>query len=130
AGSGGTSVTPLQNVMGLRVRESSVRVYFANTETTVPQVIEVDGVTPTGGRTGFEATGTVWIDHTYLGDGWWYQPREAVEVTVGGSTKVMGRLQRIGVTWHSTMNMFKPDQDVDAAETIDPDQHQEYSKLD
>lgn len=131
AGSGPTNFTPLQNVLGVRVRDHSVRVYFNNSETTVPRVFEVKNVNVSGtGRSGFESNNTVWIDHTYLGDGWWYQPREAVEVTLNGQTQVMGRLQRNNVTWDTDMNMFQPDDDVDDWETIDPDQYQEYSQLD
>lgn len=131
AGSGATSFTPLQNVLGVRVRENSVRVYFNNAETTVPMVFESKNANISGtGATGFESSSTVWIDHTYLGDGWWYQPREAIEVTLNGQKQVMGRLQRNNVTWHSTMNMFQPNQDVNDWETVDPDQYQEYSNLD
>lgn len=130
AGSGDTERTPLQNVLGVRVRENSVRVYFSNAETSVPLSLEVEDVTPPGGPSGYEASGTVWIDHTYLGDGWWYQPREAVEVTVNGETKTMGRLARNDVEWHESQNRFRPASDVDEPETIDPDQYREYSLLD
>lgn len=130
AGSGHTDRSPLQNVLGVRVRENSVRVYFSNSETTVPLVLEIDDVTPPGGPTGFEAGNTAWIDHTYLGDGWWYQPREAVEVTFNGETQTMGRLARNDIEWHEAENRFRPTSDIDEPETIDPDQHREYSLLD
>lgn len=102
-------------VLALRVRENSARVYFSNAETSIPLVLEAK-TTPPGGPTSYTATGTVWIDHTYLGDGWWYMPREAIEVTVNGQTKVLGRIERTGVTWNDK-NQFRPDTDVEESET-------------
>ena len=95
---------------GLRVRDGSARVYWSNAETNIPRVMEetFSGGVP-GGKPGFSASSTVWIDHTYLGDGWWYQPREAVQAVVNGETATLGRIPRNGITWHSTIpNTFKP----------------------
>jgi len=118
-----------QAVLGLRVRENSARVYFAvSEEGRTPNVIEVTDTTPPGGPTGYDATATVWLDHCYLGDGWWYMPREAVEVTVNGSSQLMGRYQREDVTWDDS-NRFRPDDDIDEWETR-ADQWTEYSVLD
>ncbi|MCT1607148.1 glycosyl hydrolase family 18 protein [Nesterenkonia massiliensis] len=122
--------SPALNVLALRVRENSARVYFSNAETQVPMVLEITGITPTGGPTGYSTNVPAWIDHTYLGHGWWYQPREAVEVTLDGQTRVMGRIPRHGVTWHPTLNMFRPDDDVNEPETHDPDHWRDYSRLD
>lgn len=130
AGSGATSRTPLQNVLGVRVRDNSVRVYFNNTETTVPLVLEETGINAGSGPTGFEASSATWIDHTYLGDGWWYQPREAVEVIVNGTSQIMGRHSRFDIEWHGSDNRFRPIDDVDEPETRDPDHWTEYSRLD
>ncbi|WP_237090045.1 hypothetical protein [Nesterenkonia sp. PF2B19] len=64
----------------------------------------------------YDTTGQVWLDHSYLGDGWWYQPREAFEVEVNGSTELFGRLPREGVEWDDR-NRFRPLEDVDEPET-------------
>lgn len=118
-----------QAVLGLRVRENSARVYFSTSEEgRVPNPIEVLDVTPPGGPTGFDATATVWLDHTYLGHGWWYMPREAVEVTIDGVSRVMGRRTRTGNTWNSS-NQFRPNDDVNEWETR-VEEWEEYSNLD
>lgn len=104
-----------RTVLALRVREGSARAYYSTAETSIPLQLEVK-TTPPGGLTGYSATGQVWIDHTYLGDGWWYQPREAVEVKVGGKSKTLGRIARTGITWDKK-NRFKPTADVDERET-------------
>ncbi|WP_300345513.1 glycosyl hydrolase family 18 protein [Nesterenkonia sp.] len=122
--------SPALNVLALRVRENSARVYFNNAETEVPLVLEATDIAPPGGPTGYRSNVTAWIDHTYLGDGWWYQPREAVEVILDGQRQVMGRIPRLGVTWHDSLNMFRPDEDVDEPETHDPDHWRDYSRLD
>ncbi|OAZ40956.1 hypothetical protein A9Z40_03170 [Microbacterium arborescens] len=104
--------------VGLRVREGSARAYFGLTDVNaLPLVARVD-TTPSGGTVGIVSEGTAWIDHVYAGDGWWYQPREAVRVTVGGQSRVLGRLPRAGVTWDSS-NRFRPSADVDEWETRD-----------
>lgn len=104
-----------RTVLALRVREGSARAYYSTAETSIPLQLKVD-VTPPGGPTGFSSTGDAWIDHIYLGDGWLYQPREAIEVEINGQTKVLGRIPRTGVTWDSA-NRFRPDTDVDESET-------------
>ena len=43
-------------------------------------------------------------------------PREAVEVTIGGETRVMGRQARDRVQWNE-VNQFRPLDDVDEIET-------------
>lgn len=110
-------------VLAIRVREGSTRVYFSNAETNIPLRLEAS-TTPPGGPTEFVATGQTWIDHIYLGDGWWYQPREAIEVELGGQTRVVGRISRTGVTWDS-QNRFRVDSDVEEHTTrttgISPD---------
>lgn len=112
---GGAAGDTSRAVLALRVREGSARVYFATAETRVPRVLQAE-TTPTSGPTGFEASGTAWIDHTYLGDGWWYQPREAVEVVIGGQSRTLGRIAREGITWDQ-QNRFRPVEDVDETET-------------
>lgn len=104
-----------RTVLALRVREGSARVYYSTAETSIPLQLKVN-VTPPGGPTGYTSTGTAWIDHTYLGDGWLYQPREAIEVEINGQTRTLGRIPRTGVTWDSS-NRFRPDTDVDESET-------------
>lgn len=131
--------TPNQNfsvarlfVLGLRVREDSARVYFSNTEEgVIPTEIEVTGQgTWPGGPVGFDASAEVWVDHTYVGDGWWYQPRESVAVSVdGGAPQEMGRYLRNGIEWDLTINAFRPTTDVDERATR-ADQWTEYSLLD
>lgn len=111
----GAAVQVGRCVLALRVREGSARVYFSNAETSIPLVLEATAV-PTGGPTGYTASSQVWVDHTYLGDGWWFMPREAIQVEVAGQTKVLGRVERTGVTWN-TVNQFRPDTDVEESET-------------
>lgn len=112
-----------RTVLALRVREGSARVYYSEAETGIPLLLEAE-TTPPGGPTEYTSTSSVWIDHTYLGDGWWYQPREALEVSVGSSTEIIGRIERTGVTWDSK-NRFKPNTDIDERATretrISPD---------
>ncbi len=101
--------------LGLRVRDGSARAYFGLSEArALPLIVNVP-VTPEGGTAGIVSEAPLWIDRVYVGDGWWYQPREAVDVTIGSSTWMLGRLPRTGVTW--TGNMFRPDADVDEWET-------------
>ena len=103
-------------VLALRVREGSARAYFALVDTRELPLIAHVPVTPSGGAVGIESAATVWIDHVYLGDGWWYQPREAVEATIGSQSVLLGRMPRTGITWDSA-NRFRPLADVDEAET-------------
>lgn len=102
-------------VLALRVRDGSARVYFSNAETTVPLQLEAL-TTPPGGPTEYGSTGTAWVDHVYLGDAWWYMPREALEVEINGQTEIFGRIERTGVTWNDK-NQFRPNADVDEPET-------------
>ena len=103
-------------VLGLRVREGSARAYFSTTEEgELPKVAQA-AVSPSGGDVGITAAAPLWVDHVYLGDGWWYQPREAVEVQIGSESKLLGRFERSGVTWDDA-NRFRPDADVDERET-------------
>ena len=103
-------------VLALRVRENSARVYWAANENTPPTRYIKASVAPSGGTAGIVATATAWIDHVYLGDGWWYQPREAVKVRVGGQERLLGRFQREGITWDGH-GRFRPVEDVDEPET-------------
>lgn len=104
-----------RTVLALRVREGSARAYYSTAETSIPLQLEVS-TTPPGGPTEYTATSEVWIDHAYLGDGWWYMPREAIELTVNGESKVLGRIPRTGVTWDSK-NRFKPNADIEERAT-------------
>lgn len=113
----GASPQQGQAVLGLRVREESARVYLGDSETNVPMQLEAE-TTPPGGPTGYDSTSEVWLDHAYLGDGWWYMPREAVEVTVNGDTQLLGRLDREGIEWDDN-NRFRPTSDVDERDTRD-----------
>lgn len=102
--------------LALRVREGSARVYYALSDTTdLPRVIHAT-VAPSGGTAAIVSEAGVWLDRVYVGDGWWYQPREAVQVDVAGQTRVLGRFSRTGITWDS-FNRFRPTADVDEWET-------------
>lgn len=111
---GGAAMTG-RTVLALRVREGSARVYYSTAETSIPLELHAQ-TTPPGGPAGYSSTGQVWIDHTYLGDGWLYMPREALEIEVNGQTTVLGRIDRTGITWDSA-NRFRPNADVDEPET-------------
>ncbi|WP_191621816.1 glycosyl hydrolase family 18 protein [Microbacterium caowuchunii] len=101
--------------LGLRVREGSARVYYALTDTNeLPRVLHV-GVTPSGGTAGIVADNTFWVDRVYVGDGWYYQPREQVVVAAGGQQWTFGFLPRTGIQWFG--NTFRPVADVDEWET-------------
>ncbi|MBO0596598.1 hypothetical protein I2485_06875 [Nesterenkonia sp. E16_7] len=119
----GAAPQSAQAVLALRVRDGSARVYLSAAETSIPLVLEAE-TTPPGGPTGYDAGTEVWLDHIYLGDGWWYQPREAFEVTIGGETELMGRIDREGVEWDDS-NRFRPTSDVD-----EPDTREEATALD
>lgn len=113
----GTSTTPINSraVIGLRIRGTHARVYASLSETNIPQVLEAN-VGSVGGNAGVQASASAWFDHVRLGDGWWYQPHEAVTVQVGSWSWVAGRLARSGVTWDG-MNRFRPNADVDEPTT-------------
>lgn len=113
---GGAAGGSSRRVIGLRVRDKSARVYYGVAETSIPLALEATTTPTNTGVVEYTSTNTAWIDHTYLGDGWWYQPREAVEVTIAGQTKVLGRIPRTGVTWDEH-NRFKPTTDVDEKDT-------------
>lgn len=115
----GTSSTPssARSVVGLRVRGTHVRAYAARSETSVPLRLEADvDASALDGTAGVWASGSAWFDHIRLGDGWWYQPREAIEVSDGVNTWLLGRIPRSGVTWDSA-GRFRPDLDVEESET-------------
>lgn len=103
-----------RRVLGLRVREGTARVYYSGSETEVPLVLTVN-TTPADGLAGIGSSNASWVDHIYLGDGWYYQPREAVTATLGSETRTLGRIPRTGVTWSG--NMFRPNADVEEFET-------------
>ncbi|WP_417556252.1 glycosyl hydrolase family 18 protein [Microbacterium sp.] len=102
--------------LGLRVRENSAKVYYGLSENTaLPRVLNV-ATTPLDGTAGIVADATFWVDHVYLGDGWWYQPREAVQAQIGSEVRTLGRFPRTGITWDAK-NRFRPDTDVDEPDT-------------
>lgn len=102
-------------VLGLRVRDGSARVYFALSDTReLPRVLHAN-TTPTGGTVGIVAQSALWVDRVFVGDGWWYQPREAVTVQIGSQSRMLGRIPRTGVTWDG--GMFRPTADVDEWDT-------------
>jgi spore germination protein YaaH len=103
-------------VLAIRLRENSVRAYWAANENTAPTRYLKVNATPSGGTVGITATATAWIDHVYVGDGWWYQPREAVTVKIGGRQKTLGRFERDGITWDSH-GRFRPLDDIDEEQT-------------
>ena len=103
-------------VLAVRVRESSVRVYWAANENFPPTVYIKASGTPAGGTVGIVTTATAWIDHVYVGDGWWYHPREAVKLRIGGQERELGRFKRSGITWDAN-GRFRPNADVDEPET-------------
>ncbi|QPE04139.1 hypothetical protein IT882_13155 [Microbacterium schleiferi] len=103
-------------VLGLRVRENTARVYFALYDTSELPLVLSAAVTPSGGTAAVVSQSGLWVDRVYVGDGWWYQPREAVEVSVGGSSALLGRVPRSDVTWDAA-NRFRPNADVDEWET-------------
>lgn len=103
-------------VIGLRIREDSARVYAGASESSTPLRIERTGEVASGGPAGITASADVSVSRIFCGDGWWYQPREAVEVQMGGRRAVLGRVPRDGVTWDSE-NRFRPVDDVDEPDT-------------
>jgi len=102
--------------LGLRVREGSARVYFGLTDSSALPLRIHANLTPSGGTASIVSEGGLWVDRVYVGDGWWYQPREAVQVDIAGQTRTLGRLARSGITWDDR-NRFRPDADVDEWET-------------
>ena len=115
----GTNTTPGSGryVVGMRIRNGHVRAYTASSTTSVPLRLEADVPAADGrGYTGVWASGQAWFDHIRLGDGWWYQPREAVQVSIDDQTWTLGRVPRTNVTWDS-YNRFRPNTDVDESAT-------------
>lgn len=115
-----------QAVVGLRVRGNRARVYYGRTENDMPLVIDHTDPNYVAGASGMMSeSGPAWFDHVRWGDGWWYNPREAVDVQIGGFTfHDIGRVPRTGVTWDGH-NRFRPNSDVEERETrtksISPD---------
>lgn len=104
-------------VVGMRIRDGHVRAYTARSTSSVPLRLEADVPPAAGrGRAGVWSSGACWFDHVRLGDGWWYQPREAVEVTIDGQTSILGRVPRTGVTWDG-QNRFRPNSDIEERAT-------------
>ncbi len=113
-------------VIGLRIRGSRARLYYGHTEQHVP--LRLTAQIPTSaldGSVGLWAANTTWFDHLRVGDGWWYQPREAVQVEYLGQQQTLGRISRTGVTWDEGRNIFRPNSDIEEHETrteeISPD---------
>ena len=115
----GTSTTPGSGrlVLGMRIRDGHVRVYTASSMTSVPLRLEADVPAAAAyGYAGVWSSAAAWFDYLRLGDGWWYQPREAVEVTIDGTKHTLGRVPRTNVTWDGH-NRFRPNTDVDESAT-------------
>lgn len=115
----GTSSSPssARSVVGLRIRGTHVRAYAARSETSVPLRLEADvAAADLDGTAGVWTDSAAWFDHVRLGDGWWYQPREALEVTDGTNTWLLGRIPRTGITWDSA-GRFRPDNDIEESAT-------------
>ncbi len=116
----GISNTPESGraVVGLRVRGNRARVYYSLSENSVPLRLDYTDSQYTSGPSGMVSlSGPAWFDHVRWGDGWWYNPREAVDVQLGGYTfENVGRIQRSNVTWDS-FNRFRPNADVEESAT-------------
>lgn len=115
----GTSTTPGRGraVVGLRIRGTRARVYASLNENEVP--LRLTATVPSAaldGTVGVWSSKAVWIDHLRVGDGWWYQPSEAVQVEMGSWKWTVGRIKRTGVTWDKK-GRFRPKQDVEEATT-------------
>lgn len=115
----GVSTTPGNNraVIGLRIRGTHARVYASLSENAVPLRLEAD-VSPGAitGTVGAWASAAAWFDHLRVGDGWWYQPAEAVRVEMGSFAWTVGRIPRQGVRWDSA-GRFRPIADVEERAT-------------
>lgn len=115
----GTSTTPGrgQAVVGLRVRGTRARVYASRSENSVP--LRLDVTVPASaitGTVGVWSSAAVWVDHLRVGDGWWYQPHEAVRVELGDFAWTVGRIDRQGVQWDAA-GRFRPLADVEESAT-------------
>jgi len=107
-----------QAVLGLRVRGNRARVYYSRAESGVPLRMDYADTGYVAGPSGMLSTsGDAWFDHVRWGDGWWYNPREAVDVQVGTFTFTdVGRIPRTNVTWDG-FNRFRPNTDVEERST-------------
>lgn len=117
----GVNTTPGSGryVLGMRIRDGHVRAYTARSTTSVPLRLEADvPAADAHGYAGVWASGAAWFDHLRLGDGWWFQPREAVEVAIGNQTWTVGRIPRTGITWDGA-NRFRPNTDIEESATRD-----------
>lgn len=113
-------------VIGLRIRGTKARVYYSTTEAHTP--LRLQASVPSSaltGQVGLWAASPAWFDHLRIGDGWWYQPREALTVRFGNHTWTVGRIPRTGVKWDHSRNIFRPLTDVEEITTrttdISPD---------
>jgi len=116
----GTSTTPGTGtfVVGLRIRGTKARAYYSASETSVPLRLQATiPSTAKNGSVGLWANRAAWCDHLRVGDGWWYQPREAFTVRLGDDAWTVGRIPRSGVTWNLKKNVFRPTTDVEEYET-------------
>lgn len=117
----GPSSEPGQHrtVLGVRVRGGKVRAYASASLNAVPLRLEANVSATAGhGRAGVWADGRAWFDYLRLGDGWWFTPREAVQVVAGNRSWTLGRDSRTGVTWDRVRNRFRPNSDVEESETL------------
>lgn len=108
-----------RGVVGLRIRGTHARAYHGATESSVPLQLEADiPASALDGTAGVWSPGAVWIDHLRLGDGWWYQPQEAVtvELPTRGFSWTVGRIPRTGVTWDAA-GRFRPNVDIEEWDT-------------
>lgn len=115
----GTSSAPGSGryVVGMRIRDGHVRAHSARSTSSVPLRLEADvPSTDAHGTAGVWASGQAWFDHIRLGDGWWYQPREAIEVIIDGQAWTLGRVPRANVTWDG-QNRFRPNADIEESAT-------------
>ena len=107
-----------QSVVGLRIRGTHARVYSGLYETTMSLRLEADiTATDLDGTCGVWASGAAWFDHVRIGDGWWYEPREAVKVATSTWEWIAGRIPRQDVIWDNDHNRFRPTHDVEESET-------------
>lgn len=121
AGLPGVSTTPGSGriTLGIRARGTHVRAYAGTSSETFPLRLEADvAASSIDGTAGVWASGQAWFDWIRLGDGWWYMPREAVEVVAGGQSWLLGRDPRTGVAWDHARNLFRPNTDVEESATL------------
>ncbi|MDD4462454.1 MAG: glycosyl hydrolase family 18 protein [Eubacteriales bacterium] len=105
---------PLQHTIEMRIRGSSVRVYSGSARTLRFQAT----ITPGTGGIGIRSERHCKCDLLRLGDAWYYEPSERLEITLPDSTTLdVGRISRTGVTWDSEFQMFRVDSDIEESET-------------